>query len=363
MITFNKIASKIESLCGLISILSSLGIVLLATVWCLYFLSRIRELSRKIHYLKKQTEERCYEELTNAKVDYIRSIFIAAICFFEVSSFVCFCLGIAEHNLLISENKFHNCSNVNLIENFKNFTFTRVLMAMDVSSILLYTSFIHILTSYLCHAYAEKRIITFTRRDKVLISCLLIQLVVMWISIANWRAFVFIFAIELVSLFPIHLCLYVKYSRRLYMLLKRRRLDAWFEDPDSYKKLVGMCKEYKTGSLLYTVSIVLITIGILLMVTVNLVEMLFTDPCVLSLVFFNIMFNWLKKAYQKHKALIEILSNISDIIFYLLGVCVFVFLFALHFYILYKAIKRLWKRRIAYKNCTREMYRPLLVSN
>ena len=93
------------------------------------------------------------------------------------------------------------------------------------------------------------------------------------------------------ALFPIHLCLYVKYSRRLYMLLKRRRLDAWFEDPDSYMILI------------------------------------------------------------------------SDIIFHLFGVCMFVFVFALHFYILYKAFKRLWKRRIAYKNCTREMYRPLLVGN
>ena len=363
MIAFKDIASKIEFICELIAILPSLGILFLATVWCLYFLSRIRELSRKIHYLKKQTEERCYEELTNAKVDYIKSIFIAAICFFEVSSLISFCLEGAEHNLLISKKKFHNCSNVNIIEDYKNFTFTRVLVAMDVSFILLYTSLIHILTSYLCHAYAEKRIITFTRRDKVLMSCLLIQLIVMWISIANWRAFVFIVTIMTMALFPIHLCLYVKYSRRLYMLLKRRRLDAWFEDPDSYKKLVGMCKEYKTGSILYTVSIVLIATEILLIVIVNLVETVFNDPCVLSLVFFNIKFNWLHKTYHKHKALIEIFFNISKIILSFFGVCMIVFVFALHFYILYKALKRLWKRRIAYKNCTREMYRPLLVSN
>ena len=365
MTNFNKITKTTGIYCESISILPGFGIIILATIWCLYFLSRIRELKKKIHCLKKQTEER-YEELTNAKVDYIRSVFIAAICFFEVSSLICFCLGGVEHNLLIireKENKLYNCSNVNLIENFKNFTFARILFVMDVSSILLYTSFIHILTSYLCHAYAEKRIITLTRRDKVLISCLLIQLVVMWISIVYWRAFIFIVPIMTMALFPIHLCLYVKYSCRLYMLLKRRRLDAWFEDPDSYNKLVGMCKEYKTGSLLYIVSIVLIIIGIFLIVTVNLVETVFTDPCVLNLVFFNIMFNWLKKAYHKHKALIERFFNISDIIFHLFGVCMFVFVFALHFNILYKAFKRLWKRRIAYKNCTREMYRPLLVSN
>ena len=366
MSSFNNITKTIGVYCERISILPGLGILFLATIWCLYFLSRIRELSRKIHYLKKQTEERCYEELTNAKVDYIKSIFIAAICFFEVSSFVCFCLGIAEHNLLIikeKENKLYNCSNVNVIENFKNFTFTRILFAMDVSSLLLYTSLVHILTSYLCHAYAEKRIITLTRRDKVLISYLLIQLVVIGISIVYWRAFVFTALMMITTLFPIHLCLYVKYSRRLYMLLKRRRLDAWFEDPDSYKKLVGMCKEYKTGSILYTVSIVLIIIGIFLIVTVNLVETVFTAPCVLNLVFFNIKFNWLHKTYQKHEALIEIFFNISKIILSFFGVCMIVFVFALHFYILYKAIKRLWKRRIAYKNCTREMYRPLLVSN
>ena len=92
MTNFNQITKTIGIYCESISILPGFGIIILATIWCLYFLSRIRELRKKIHCLKKQTEE-WYEELTNAKVDYIRSVFIAAICFFEVSSLICFCLG------------------------------------------------------------------------------------------------------------------------------------------------------------------------------------------------------------------------------------------------------------------------------
>ena len=144
----------------------------LATIWCLYFLSRIRELNKKIHYLKKQTEERCYEELTNAKVDYIKSIFIAVICFFEIIHF----LNIFVLNFT---TKYLNCTARFAILDLYHHTEARVLLAMYVASILLYTSLIHILTSYLCHAYAEKRIITLTRRDRVLIFCLLIQLVVL----------------------------------------------------------------------------------------------------------------------------------------------------------------------------------------
>ena len=330
----------------------SVGILFFATVWCLYFLSRIRELSRKIHYLKKQTEERCYEELTNAKVDYIKSIFIAAICFFEVIHFLS--IFVLEFSKKIFEkHPVNNCNASFGILDLHHYTEARVLVAVYVASLLLYTSFIHILTSYLCHAYAEKRIITLTRRDKVLISCLLIQLVVIGISTVSFHVFLFVLLLLVISLYPIHLCLYVKYSRRLYMLLKRRRLDAWFEDPDSYKKLVGMCKEYKTGSILYTVCIVLIIITSISASVLSFLQVSIKHPCVLNLIFFNSDYQLLTSFYKKYTFPIDLFFK------YTFGICLNLFavfayfsFFLLHVLIAYGVARRLIKRRRDYRRYT-----------
>ena len=349
--------------CQFIIAVLFVGIMFFATVWCLYFLSRIRELSRKIHYLKKQTEERCYEELTNAKVDYIKSIFIAAICFFEIVKFVNFIILVVSIHIDKNDTSAPNCTNIKFILGSSyNSYFIRGLMAMEVSSILLYTSLIHILTSYLCHAYAEKRIITLTRRDKVLISYLLIQLVVMWISIVYWRVFLIIVPIMILTLFPIHLCLYVKYSRRLYMLLKRRRLDAWFEDPDSYKKLVGMCKEYKTGSILYTVSIVLIAMTFFGIIILKFTDLLFRKHSQLDCIFHTDLL-FLVQTYREYNLIYKTFKTIILVSYNIFAVLATFSFFLLHVLIAYGVVRKLVKRRRDYRRYTGTrsvIYQPLI---
>ena len=350
--------------CQIIITLLSFGVAFFTTIWCLYFLSRIRELSRKIHYLKKQTEERCYEELTNAKVDYIKYIFIAAICFFEVFPFYFVLILVIIFNIY-QQQPINNCPGGNyLIEEIYNYSYIRVLLAMEIASVVIYMSLVHILTSYLSHTYETKRIITLTRRDKVLISCLLIQLVVIGISTVSFHVFLFVLLSLALFLFPIHLCLYVKYSRRLYMLLKRRRLDAWFEDPDSYKKLVGMCKEYKTGSILYTVCIVCFSCLLLSIYTFSFIRMLLHDPCMLNEIFFNLDSVWLSYVYKNNTQGVDIIFRIYDVsinIFGVFAVSLFVFY---HLYICCGAVARMVKRRRAFKKYTGirsgDLFRPLI---
>ena len=358
-----KVNGKINLIFECIVLIFCVGIVLLAAVWCGYFLSRVREIGRKIHYLKKQREERCYEELINAKVDYIKSIFIVAISAFEIFSLIFFFCGIFIHNVLIHEHKHFHCKDHTLIGDVANFTFIRGLLALEISSELIYTSLIHILTSYLSHAYAIKRVISLARRDKVLLAWLLIQLIVIWISIAYWRAFISIIIIIIICSFPINLCLYIKYSRSLYLLLKWRRLDAWFEDPQSHKRLDGMCKEYKTGSTLYVTSMVLLVAALTTVFLLALIEMVFDNSCLIDFVFFNWKNDWLKQVYKQHENIIKICISIINILRNIIVTFVFVFLFALHLYIMWKAVKTLWKRRVAYKNGAKEMYRPLLANN
>ena len=355
MNSFGAASKRIQWISVGIIIILSLGIVLLAIVWCVYFLSRVRELGRKIHYLKKQRDERCCEELTNAKVDYVKSLFIAGICLFEILSLVCGFIGIFVHNKILSEHR--NASTVVVVDLIYS-TYARVVVAMALSSVLVYTSLIHTLTGYLSHAYAEKRVIRLTRGDKVLLLWLLLQLIALWISIAYWRAFI-LFALALaIYLFPIHLCLYCKYSRRLYQLLKRRRLDAWYEfDPQPYKRLDGMCTEYRTGSILYAASIALLSATILIEFIKTFLETAFKKPEVLDLISFNIT------VYTQHKKIIRICFTTADTLSSVLVLFVFVFLYSLHLLIVYGVAKRLWKRRVAYKNCAKENYRPLLADN
>ena len=63
---------------------------------------------------------------------------------------------------------------------------------MSVSCILIYTSLIHTLTFYMANANAEKRVVKLSRCEKLLLSLLFTQLAVMWLSVFEWRALVFI---------------------------------------------------------------------------------------------------------------------------------------------------------------------------
>ena len=357
--------------CQGVSTLLVVASLILAIVWFVYFLSRVRELSKKIHYLKKQTDERCCEELTNAKVDYVKSLFIAGICLFEVLSFVNSISLAASADLSpsatgglnTSENQ--NCSEMILLESSYRSYFVRGLLALELSSVLVYTSLIHTLTAYLSHAYAEKRVIRLTRGDKVLLLWLLLQLIALWISIAYWRAFI-LFALALVIyLFPIHLWLYSKYSRRLYQLLKRRRLDAWYEfDPQPYKRLDGMCTEYKRSSILYAASIVLLSFtfnGISLLI---LLQELFGRYTELNCLLFYSESTILSRIYSRNPGVFGIIKRVLLTSSNLVGVVGFFCFFLLHFLIAFGAVKRALKRRRGYKTYTgtrsHPIYQPLI---
>ena len=349
-------------LCSIISGISGLGTFILATIWCLYFLSRIRELSRKIHYLKKQTEERCYEELTNAKVDYIKSIFITAICFFEIKSII-FAVIIVIFRTVIPDEKIDGCPVPSFIELIYHIPIFRILVSLLLTSNIIFLSLNHILTFYLSKAYEGTRVINLTSGTKLLFILMSIQIVIVWISSVYWELFLYTITLIAMTLFPIHLCLYVKYSRRLYMLLKRRRLDAWFEDPDSYKKLVGMCKDYKTGSILYTVCVILIFFAIVFSSITTFVKLISEPGCSTKLVLF-VPINTNNLSDTNNYILNVFFSKVLVHILLTIAVC---FLFSLHLLVLGKLIKRALNRRKVYKNCKsyyqQEGFQPLIGSN
>ena len=336
---------------------------LLVLVWGIYFACRIREFGKKVHYLKKQTDERCQEELTNARVELIKYIFLTVICLTEVLGFVYYITNLILHSKIPTEK--HHRPGDNLINEIRTEPFIRYSTAMTFSCILIYTSLIHILTSYMANAYAVKRVVKLSRREKLFFLLLFTQLAVVWLSALNWRAFVFMELLVSITVFPIHIFFFYKFSRKLYTSLKRRTLDAWFEDKQQHKRLKGMCNEYKRYTICYGVSIVMIGLTLSFIPIGTLGKMVFKNKCRLNdLLGIKNDFDWLNDVYKQNKQTLHIFGDISTISFNVFAVFSVLSLFLLNASILCNAIMRLYRRRRAYNSYTgtrfTEMNRPLI---
>ena len=354
---------------------------LLVLVWGIYFACRVREFGKKVHYLKKQTDERCQEELTNARVELINYIFLTVICLTEVIGFAYYITNLILHSKIPTET--HHCPGDNLIneirtEPFIRYStgysvaneirsdpFIRYSIAISVSCILIYTSLIHILTSYMANAYAVKRVVELSRRVKLLFLLLFTQLAVVWLSVFEWKAFVIILLLAAITVFPIHIFFFFKFSRKLYTSLKRRTLDAWFEDTQQHETLKRMCREYKRYTICYGVSIVMIGLTLCLRLIETSTQMVFKDSCWLDeLLGVNKSFHWLNDVYKQNNQTFDIFRDVYTISYNVFAVFSVLSLFLLNASILYNAIMRLYRRRRAYNSYTgtrfTEMNRPLI---
>ena len=228
---------------------------------------------------------------------------------------------------------------------------------------LVHMSLVHTLTSYMAKAYAEKRVVKLSRREKLLLLLLFTQLAVMWISVFFWRLFLLITLTVLSSMFPIHLGLFYKYSRKLYLAVKRRTLDAWYEDTELHKRLYGMRKEYYRSAITYYLTIIFIAI-FWIFTTVFFLQIFYKYPCILNHLFFT-NGTWLDGILNettKNDINVSV-SYIRDLV----GAFLCFYLLALHLYILGQAVFRQIKRRRAYNKYMgiqrTELYRPLIGNN
>ena len=328
-----------------------IGNIIFGTVWCVYFLFRIKVLRKKVYYLKKQTDERYFDELNNAKVDYIKSIFIAAISISEVM----FHLGFGAGSILQGIVKMPNCT-----EETYQFKLSyhsqayRVNLAFIVTSIIMFVSLIHILTSYLSHAYSEKRITNIMRRERVMFAWLFIQLVCVWCSIFYWPLFILTFPTMAVIALIGHLCLYWKYGRELYSVIRRRERDALFEDVQTHNKLFKMLKSYKNDAILYFVYIFSFTVVLMTELSTYIIWIFFRGDILVKKYFHLNFHNQIKGEYVRYGRLIDLLLVIT----------ITVPLLLIHISIMYKLIVRMFRRRAAMNKPTRfsrsTLYQPLI---
>ena len=345
----------IQFITNLIIVIGSIGNILFGTVWCVYFLFRIKVLRKKVYYLKKQTDERYFDAINNAKVDYIKSIFIAAISFSEVMLHLFAGLVIANQNFI----KLHNYSCGTYFSKYSyNSLAYRMYLSLTSTFIIMFVSLIHILTSYLSHAYSEKRITNIMRRERVMFAWLFIQLVCVWCSIFYWPLFILTLPIMTVVALIGHLCLYWKYGRELYSVIRRRERDALFEEVYSHLKLFKMLNYYKNDAILYFVYIcVYIGVFIILLFTVIIQTLLFGDCQIAEVFHLDVDFLKEGKTTTQEEILSQAVSTAcgSILIFPLL---------LIHISITYKLIKRMIKKRNEMYNPTKEtrktLHQPLI---
>ena len=212
----------------MLTILSGSFVVIFCLTWFIYYLSRVMTLNNKIRYLKKQINERCRDELTNAKVDCLKSLLLAVILVFEAIPLIV----LSNMYLFLKINQQHNISNCSFnkfIEFSYNTPSYRVYTTLCLSSFIISLSLINVLTSFLANAYSENRVITLTNREKCIFVWITIQLIVAWVCMATWRSYIIASPVIFVVLVTVHFYLFCMDRRKLYLQLRRRRLDLWYK--------------------------------------------------------------------------------------------------------------------------------------
>lgn len=198
----------------------------------------------------------------------------------------------------------NNCSSNQLIEFSYNSPVYRIFTTLCLSSFIISLSLINVLTSFLANAYSEKRIVTLTNREKCVFVWIAVQLIVAWVCTANWRSYIVVSPVIFVVLITVHFYLYYKHGRDLYLQLRRRRLDLWYEDEEAFKKLDRMCEHYKKSSILYITCVSLLCVSLVCCFVMELLDVLIRGSCVLNVFLIQILVTLSNSTINTQKRLI-----------------------------------------------------------
>ena len=252
----------------LLGIIFSFGVVILGGLWCVYYIHHAVKVKRKIRALKRCTEHFERESYINGVTEYKKSIFIVIISFTESWLHVFYWEIISDQFIYFhSINRTHGFLNLSL-EKSLSFDF---LITVSLSLFILMSSLVCVLTSYLTKAYGTNR--ETKLKEKKLFIWMFLQLFVGWglclipktrtIGLPLYALWVFIGQIFV----------YIRVSKGLYFVLRRRREDAYFEDRELHTKMVRMCKSFKHGAIAYIAVLVLF----LSELTAEIVKHIFID--------------------------------------------------------------------------------------
>ena len=235
----------------LLGLIFSFGVVFLAGIWCIYYSYHAVVVKRVIKSLNNSTEHDHRERYTNAVIEYKKSIFIVIICVTESWLHV-FYWGIVSETFIYFHTKDKRQGWNYLLKKNPSFDF---LMTVTFSLFILMGSLVSILTAYLIKAYGTER--ETKLNEKQLFVWMFLQLLIGWVLCPIPTLHFTILPIYILSVFIGQIAVYIRLSRRLYSVLRKRREDAYFENREWHAKLVRMCKNFKYGAIAYTVVLML----------------------------------------------------------------------------------------------------------
>ena len=327
---------------NVITTLLSLGIVILSATWCVYYLHHAMMVKRKIKSLKKYTEHNERERYINAVIEYKKSLFIVTITFAESWLPVAYWAVVT---FVIFENDNNNSTTrpefVYYIQKYPTF---EVLVVWFISLFILMGSLVSILTAYLIKAYGTER--ETNLNEKQLFVWMFLQLLIGWVLGIIPRINEIAMPIYNLGIFIGQIVVYVRLSRKLYAVLRRRREDTYFEDREMHPKMVRMCNDFKYGVIAYTIVLLLFLSELAVEMARVYFDTIFLDNK-------SILHEYLDPVDVLRTQHMDILMEVTLALRYIAKVIALLMLaatFMLHFAIIVKIIVNYFERKRNMKN-------------
>ena len=335
-----------------LGIFFSILIIIFGLVWCAYYIKHLMIVKRKIKAIRASNDSNDRDKYINAKIDYKKTIFIIIISFTESWLNVLY-WSLSAFSIKHSEvPRF-----TGLIEKDVVFNLT-IIISMTVFIVL--SSSVCILTSYLAKAYGTKREIKLKERYLFiwLVTQILIGMLVSLIPKVKSE----LIPLYLLCIMVIHIIMYLRLARKLHLVLRMRRIDAYFEDQQQHKQMVRMCRDFKYGAILYTATIFMWLIELSVAIVSYLFQGIFKKT--------NFLHETLHVKDPFHSFKRDHNKLVNDINTFLQSLQTFVAMLMLclscmiHIYIVFGVVYRSYKRKqeinMQMRNVRNMLYRPLI---
>ena len=329
-----------------INLILSLVIMGLGSLWLVYYVRKSYFVTLKIRSYKDPRNHNQNEILTNCKVEFVKSTLISIISFLEINMHLTIWVWSVVKSFYWYEK--------NDKDEHNSGDYVRIISAsLPLILITLVGSLVCILTSYLSKAYSVKREVEF--REKVLFFWIFVQLVpiICFIPVLKHLGFEhlkFFHRVFYICVFVNQIVVYSVLSRKLYLKLVWRKMDAYFEDITLHRKLIKMCRDFKRGSILYLVALIL-GLVYLILATLECINHIQTKET--------------KETKGKITSEDKLLNNVLRLVNILFLSLLFGVSLWLHLSVFVSAVRRLFTKSSVFKlqNKHKQNYVPLIGEN
>ena len=319
-------------------------IVFLNIIWCGYFFYNCIELRKRIRYLSLPKQD-CTDRLLNSQVAYVKSKFIVAICLVELFPLFSTPFTIKYDSTLVGATHWNDSNCTGLDNLMKNPVF-RLQVAVSVYSLLALFWLLIGLNNYLTKAYGTNRITKF--HAPLLRIELLVSGIISILAIPMWELFLIITPI-IVLIMGIQIFLMFNSSKLLYVVIKRRCMDALFESKEEHLRLERMRKSYFRSTIMVILYQSVLFCAAVYAVTYNTFIWVISSACFYSFGMHK-EFEFRINSWPVH----------NDLFLTLIALVLMLILLMMHLMIVKHCVVKIMQRRKLYRSAEGGLNQPLI---